>query len=93
VQIPWEQLVHFIKELGVVPGTLVVFFWVMHGWVFWLYKGRLADRQAEINRIAAENKEYRDRFTALLDKQLKIPKNLLPPGTPPPGRRKKRGGK
>lgn len=33
-----------------------------------MYNGRLQDRQEEINRLAADNHEYRDRFLAVIDK-------------------------
>jgi hypothetical protein len=39
---------------------------VAHGWLYRLYHGRLADRQKEINRIAGENREYREMFLKLL---------------------------
>ena len=58
-----------IQQLGLVKGTFVVFFWVMHYAVFKLYRGRLSDRQREIDRLAADNHEYRDRWLQLHDKQ------------------------
>lgn len=88
VNLPWEEIRSFISDLGVVKGTFVVFFWVMHAALFTLYRGRLADRQSEINRLAVENREYRERFTALLDKQFKIPKSRA--STPQPNKRLKR---
>jgi hypothetical protein len=82
VNLDWEVIRSFIQQLGVVKGTFVVFFWTAHAALFLLYRGRLKDRQKEIDRLAAENKEHRDRFTALLDKQFKIPKAKLSPPKP-----------
>lgn len=89
MNIPWEEIRKLIHELGPVGGTFVAFFWIAHAALFNLYNGRLKDRQREIDRIAAENKEYRDRFTRFLDKELNIPRNLLPPSGSPPKRRKR----
>ena len=58
-----------IAQLGWVKGTFTVFFWVAHFWIFQLYKGRLADRQAEIDRLATDNHEYREHFMKLLQNQ------------------------
>lgn len=80
MSIPWDEIRNFITSLGVVKGTFVVFFWVAHAAIFGLYRGRLLDRQKEIDRLARENKEYRERFTALLDKELRMPRHLLGPG-------------
>ena len=48
-----------------------------------MYNGRLKDRQDEINRLAADNHEYRDRFLAMLDKHFALdetPGKLLDSG-------------
>jgi hypothetical protein len=89
VHISFGDVAKLVTELGVVKGLFVFFFVMMHAWVFWLYKGRLEDRQEQIDRIAAENKDYRDRFTSLIDKKLNIPKGRLPPA-PPKSRKKGR---
>ena len=58
-----------------------------------LYRGRLNDRQKQIDNLAKENKEYRDRFLELMDKHFgytgshAVPNNdqskeLLPPASP-----------
>ena len=82
MNLPWEEIRSFIQDLGVVKGTFVVFFWLAHAALYGLYRGRLKDRQREIDRLAAENKDYRERFTALLDKEFKIPKSKLTPPQP-----------
>ena len=91
MEIPWSEFRTFIHDLGLLRGLFAIFFLGMHAWVFALYNGRLQDRQKEIDRLAEENKEYRNRFTALLDKGLKIPKNLLPRSSSSPQRPKKSG--
>lgn len=66
----WEDIRTFIVALGWTKGVFAIFFFLSHGWVFHLYDGRLKDRQSEIDRIAADNKDLRDRFTSLLDKHM-----------------------
>ncbi|MCK5000732.1 MAG: hypothetical protein KAS23_14415 [Anaerohalosphaera sp.] len=65
----FEEVLETIKSLGLTKGLFVVFFFTAHSYVFWLYRGRLKDRQKEIDRLASENHEYRDRFLKLLDKR------------------------
>ncbi|MFL5384629.1 MAG: hypothetical protein ACJ8GN_19065 [Longimicrobiaceae bacterium] len=66
----WEQVGELIREFGWAKGVFTIFFFVAHAWIYRLYTGRLADRQQEIDRIAADNREYRERFLALLDRQM-----------------------
>jgi hypothetical protein len=65
----WKNIERFILALGWTKGVFALFFFMAHGWIYWLYHGRLKDRQAEIDRIAAENREYRIRFLKVYDKQ------------------------
>ena len=58
-----------IDEVGLVGALLSVIVLGMHYAVYRLYLGRLNDRQKEIDKLAAENREYRERFLALLDKE------------------------
>ena len=37
-----------------------------HRWIFKMYQDRLDDRQNEINRMAEENREYREYFMKLI---------------------------
>lgn len=67
MQFSAEDLLEFIKALGWTKGVFTVFFFIAHGYIFSLYRGRLSDRQKEIDRIAAENREYRERFLKLMD--------------------------
>ena len=68
-QVEGLNLVDLIPLIGITKALFVVFFVVMHGWVFLLYRGRLKDRQKEIDRIAEENRQYREIFVGMLDKR------------------------
>lgn len=65
-----------LEKIGWVNGTFVVFFFGAHYVLYRMYLGRLNDRQKQIDALAAENREYRERFTALLDghHDFKLPK-------------------
>ena len=74
----WHLLVALVNEHGLVAGGATIFFFGAHWWIYRLYEGRIADakasadarvsdRQKEIDRLLAENSEYRDRFFKLLD--------------------------
>jgi len=65
--ITWDTILKFIQSLGLVKGIFVIFFFLMHGLYFLAMNGRLKDRQAEIDRITADNREYRERFLSILD--------------------------
>jgi len=65
----WKTIERFISTLGWTKGVFSIFFFMAHAWIFSLYNGRLKDRQAEIDRISDENREYRNRFLKLHDKQ------------------------
>jgi len=60
----------FISAFGWTKGVFTIFFFSAHAWIYRLYNGRLNDRQAEIERLAKDNHEYRERFLKLLDKHL-----------------------
>lgn len=64
----WDEILSFIKALGWTKGVFTIFFFLAHGWIYNLYRDRLKDRQSEINRLATDNREYRERFLSLLDK-------------------------
>lgn len=59
-----------LKVFGVTKGLFVIFFLLMHLWIFLLYKGRLNDRQKEIDRIAEENKVFRNFFMDKLKEKM-----------------------
>lgn len=68
--IGWETILTYIETLGWAKGVFTIFFFLAHYWIFKSYKGRLDDRQKEIDRIALDNSEYRKRFMTLLDNKL-----------------------
>lgn len=71
----WGILKDAIVSLGLLRGIFALFFWIAHFWIYRLYNGRLKDRQKEIDNIAAENRQYRERFLALIDKHLGLETN------------------
>lgn len=64
-----DQGIDLVKSLGVTKGLFVIFFFIAHIWVHLLHKGRLKDRQNEIDRLAQDNREYRERFLSLMDQK------------------------
>ncbi|WKD50341.1 hypothetical protein [Microbulbifer spongiae] len=62
-----KDILSFVQEMGLKNGLFVIFFIFAHYLLFWMYRGRLKDRQLEIDRLAADNREYRDRFLKLMD--------------------------
>lgn len=86
-----KTVLEAVKSFGWAGGTLIVFFWVAHFVYYKLTQARLHDRQEEIDRLAADNHAYRDRWLALHDKQ----HGYTPPQQPslPPARKKGKKGK
>jgi hypothetical protein len=72
----FETVGNLIAQFGWAKGTLTVFFWAAHYAYYRSFKGRLNDRQSEIDRLAKDNHEYRDYFMKLLDEanKAKLPK-------------------
>lgn len=62
-------LTALVKETGFVNAMFLVFFVLAHIAIFALYRGRINDRQKEIDRLAKDNREYRMRFLAFLDRK------------------------
>lgn len=88
---PWSDILEFTKEFGLVNGGFAVFFFLAHIWIFRLYSARVADRQTEIDRLADDNREYRERFLKILDAQMGYEKPA-PPALPKPQSEKKKKG-
>lgn len=65
----WDIILQFIEALGWLEGVSTIFLFVFHMWIYALYKGRLNDRQDEIDRLAKDNREYREMFVELLDRK------------------------
>ena len=63
----WEIVLNFINQLGWSKGILTIFFFLAHFWYNKQIKGRLDDRQKEIDRVTKENREYREKFLSILD--------------------------
>lgn len=57
-------------ELGIWDGLLAVTWIGGHIWVYKMYNDRLKDRQEEIDRLAADNRDYRDRFLHFIDERM-----------------------
>ena len=60
----------FVK-VGIWEGLFILFFFIAHKVLFSLYNERLEDRQREIDRLAKENHEYRNKFMKLVEANLK----------------------
>jgi len=67
----FEWATDFMTEVGIIKGLLVIFIIILFFYnsrkADKLYKINIEGKQEEINRIAAENREYRERFLKLLD--------------------------
>ena len=60
----------FFSTLTFIEGVLLILL-LLGG--FWIYKSQqrqLDDRQREIDRLAADNREYRDRFERIMNQKL-----------------------
>ena len=68
----FETIKNFLVTFGWTKGIFTLFFFMAHGWIYSLYQGRLKDRQKEIDRIAQDNREYREKFLAILDKHFDL---------------------
>jgi len=73
------ESLEFIQAVGLLKGTFTLFFFGAHWVIYKLYRGRIDDRQSEINRLAKDNHDLRDRLLAIVDRQInykpKKPKN------------------
>jgi hypothetical protein len=76
-----EVAISYIEKFGWTKGMFALFFFMSHGWIFHLYNGRLSDRQGEIDRLAADNREYRERYLARLDQHFNYSPNENPQAT------------
>lgn len=64
-----SNLISLIETIGLPNAIFATVVLSCHFFIFGLYNSRLKDRQNEIDRLAEENREYRDRFLKLLDKK------------------------
>ena len=72
-----DAIFSFLTEFGEINGLLILGIIFMFLWVRSLntrihrqHQEQLQDRQREIDRLAEDNRAYRDRFLALLDKKI-----------------------
>ena len=74
-EIPYDSFLEFLKHFGTVRGLALIFIIAIFFTLIWLvqrmYFRNITDKQDQINRLAAENKEYRDRFLKILDEKHK----------------------
>lgn len=64
----WASLLeNVVMQHGIWALLFIVSLVIFHRWISRLHQGRLDDRQREIDRLAKENHEYRDRFQKLID--------------------------
>lgn len=87
----WDEIRQFVSEFGLVKGIFTIFFFMAHAWIYRLYSGRLEDRQKEIDRLAADNHEYRERFLSTLDREMgyRTPTRQVTSGSEDAKKRKK----
>jgi hypothetical protein len=74
----WEIIKDSVQSFGLLRGIFLLFFWVAHFWIYRLYQGRLRDRQKQIDDLAKDNREYRERFLTLLDRHFGLVNGKTP---------------
>ena len=72
-----DAILSFLTEFGEINGLLILgiifmFLWLrsLNSHIHRQHREQLQDRQREIDRLAEDNRAYRDRFLALLDKKI-----------------------
>ena len=65
----FEQLKAYLTEFGFTKSIFLVFFIWAHKVIFKSYEKRLEERQKEIDRLADDNRAYRERYLAFHDKK------------------------
>jgi len=71
----WKVIGDIISKFGMVKGIFIIFFFLAHFWLWRLYIDRVKDRKEEIDRLAQDNREYRDRFLLFIDNNIGHKKN------------------
>ena len=71
----------FFSGLTYVEGLLLILVLVLCRWVSRSHRRQLDDRQREIDRLAADNREYRERFLQFVDRTLRLPTATNQPKT------------
>jgi hypothetical protein len=62
----WDFLTKIYQEHGIISVAVLVALVAACYWIHKLYEGRLQDRQQQIDRLAEENRQYRDIFMRLI---------------------------
>ncbi len=65
-----DFFLQLVTEVGLTKAVFSLVILSCHFYIFSLYNDRLRERQAEIDRLAEENHQYRDRFLKLIDNTL-----------------------
>lgn len=87
-----HDVTEFLKHFGLLKGCFVLFFCGAHWIIFRLYGLRVKDCKEQINLIAGENREYRERFLSILDNKFGYQTKLNDPPSVPQ-KNQKEGGK
>lgn len=86
-----EGFITLFRESGPLVSVFVAFFFLMHYWVYRLQKGRLDDKQQEIDRLVKSNREFQDRLIAIMDDRLGYKQPPTPVNRPTGTAKKGRG--
>ena len=60
----------FFSALTFIEGVLLILLLLGGFWIYKSHQRQLDDRQREIDRLAADNREYRDRFERIMNQKL-----------------------
>ena len=77
-----DAISSFLTEFGEINGLLILgiifmFLWLrsLNSHIHRQHREQLQDRQREIDRLAEDNRAYRDRYLTLLDKKIQQEEN------------------
>ncbi len=59
-----------IKEIGIYESISALLIIALHLYIKNLYDKNISDKQDQIDRLALENREYREKFIKFLDNKL-----------------------
>lgn len=66
----------FFNNLSVTEGVLIILVVLFYRGTIKSYHRQLDDRQKEIDRLALDNREYRDKFAQFVDRELRLQPDL-----------------
>lgn len=69
-----DNIITLVQAIGLPNTIFTIIILSYHFHIFIQYNARLKDRQSEINKLAKENREYREIFLTLLDKRFNFNK-------------------